>query len=410
MLVSCYDETEDKVIALAMELGKTDAPFKQEGVGQLRVNVVGLAMKWCEQPMKDCMYIMHSKKGSPELVIRVHGAVAVGGAPMLYATFFDVGLHGTPSPGDAHQEEIYNFMTEGEIRDTATTVEINSKGIALARYLLRTSAAVPRRLLPRQQPFAGSKFLRPGLLPFLYPVTRFPPFAAMGDEFDPSAQMITEEQETAIMKRKVTMDPLPWQYVRALVGMRKLMQSPLAAMVGAQSLRLGYVKEKGFFFNRMRELPKVMQPYVQAAAEAAGVWDGGRAMPREWGASIGPGSEVSWSDTRPVAAVEPHGRQEAKRSSLRMQPDGSVTVTKSSEKVALTALDPETGEMVEARACSWELCSALIPETACAMCGGCKRVWYCGVEHQRDDWRAGHRAQCKLWQREAQAAEALKGS
>jgi hypothetical protein len=40
--------------------------------------------------------------------------------------------------------------------------------------------------------------------------------------------------------------------------------------------------------------------------------------------------------------------------------------------------------------CSW--CGAASPELL--RCGRCKQVWYCGVEHQRAAWKAGHKQEC----------------
>lgn len=31
------------------------------------------------------------------------------------------------------------------------------------------------------------------------------------------------------------------------------------------------------------------------------------------------------------------------------------------------------------------------------MCSGCKQMHYCGKECQRDDWRAGHKEECKYF-------------
>ncbi|KAG8877927.1 hypothetical protein FRB98_006479 [Tulasnella sp. 332] len=30
-------------------------------------------------------------------------------------------------------------------------------------------------------------------------------------------------------------------------------------------------------------------------------------------------------------------------------------------------------------------------------CSGCKRVWYCDENHQKQDWKEGHRAVCGKW-------------
>lgn len=31
-------------------------------------------------------------------------------------------------------------------------------------------------------------------------------------------------------------------------------------------------------------------------------------------------------------------------------------------------------------------------------CGGCKNVVYCGKDHQRVDWKSGHKNQCKCFE------------
>lgn len=32
------------------------------------------------------------------------------------------------------------------------------------------------------------------------------------------------------------------------------------------------------------------------------------------------------------------------------------------------------------------------------LCTGCKNVFYCGKEHQRLDWKKGHRSKCKAYE------------
>jgi len=32
-------------------------------------------------------------------------------------------------------------------------------------------------------------------------------------------------------------------------------------------------------------------------------------------------------------------------------------------------------------------------------CGGCHAVWYCGKDHQPEDWQAGHKKMCKTFKR-----------
>lgn len=31
-------------------------------------------------------------------------------------------------------------------------------------------------------------------------------------------------------------------------------------------------------------------------------------------------------------------------------------------------------------------------------CGGCKNVVYCGKDHQKLDWKGGHKKQCKCFE------------
>jgi hypothetical protein len=42
------------------------------------------------------------------------------------------------------------------------------------------------------------------------------------------------------------------------------------------------------------------------------------------------------------------------------------------------------------RVCSW--CG--VASQQLLRCGRCKGVWYCGVDHQRAAWKAGHRQEC----------------
>lgn len=40
-------------------------------------------------------------------------------------------------------------------------------------------------------------------------------------------------------------------------------------------------------------------------------------------------------------------------------------------------------------------------------CGKCRSVWYCGVDHQRSDWKARHKAACRRRTANAAAADQL---
>jgi hypothetical protein len=42
------------------------------------------------------------------------------------------------------------------------------------------------------------------------------------------------------------------------------------------------------------------------------------------------------------------------------------------------------------RACAW--CGVTPHKLLC--CGRCKAAWYCGVDHQRAAWKAGHKQEC----------------
>mmetsp|Transcript_14444 Transcript_14444/g.22416 ORF Transcript_14444/g.22416 Transcript_14444/m.22416 type:complete len:117 (-) Transcript_14444:124-474(-) len=56
-------------------------------------------------------------------------------------------------------------------------------------------------------------------------------------------------------------------------------------------------------------------------------------------------------------------------------------------------------ELKECKQCNW--CGAFPdapPGFNCGKlnkCGQCKKVWYCKQEHQKRDWKAGHKEQCK---------------
>jgi hypothetical protein len=52
----------------------------------------------------------------------------------------------------------------------------------------------------------------------------------------------------------------------------------------------------------------------------------------------------------------------------------------------------EQGGQGKQRVCTW--CGEASP--ALRRCGRCKAAWYCGAEHQRADWKAGHKHKCDL--------------
>jgi hypothetical protein len=51
--------------------------------------------------------------------------------------------------------------------------------------------------------------------------------------------------------------------------------------------------------------------------------------------------------------------------------------------------DQETPPL-DGRVCAW--CGKLAPNLL--RCGRCKAAWYCGVDHQRAAWKAGHKHEC----------------
>jgi hypothetical protein len=53
------------------------------------------------------------------------------------------------------------------------------------------------------------------------------------------------------------------------------------------------------------------------------------------------------------------------------------------------------------RMCAW--CGVTAPKLL--RCGRCKAAWYCGADHQRAAWKAGHKKQCGT----AAAAAAVSG-
>jgi hypothetical protein len=44
----------------------------------------------------------------------------------------------------------------------------------------------------------------------------------------------------------------------------------------------------------------------------------------------------------------------------------------------------------EGRVCAW--CG--VASQQLRRCAGCKAVWYCGADHQRAAWKAGHKQEC----------------
>jgi hypothetical protein len=71
-------------------------------------------------------------------------------------------------------------------------------------------------------------------------------------------------------------------------------------------------------------------------------------------------------------------------------PAAQVPVPAGSSQSSARVIHQEPATTTAARVCAW--CGAASQQLL--RCGRCKAAWYCGADHQRAAWRAGHKQEC----------------